>query len=142
MFPQRKNAPTRPTWGRLWRSGLFVEREVPAIRLHKPRVVALALDVAEYGGIKGRVWRFAARARPIALLRHQLNHLFGGQRFLGFAEHLGSGVDSAEILVPGFAGGLLGSGNFSGGGRLLRFRFPRRSLLGRRFFRGHVCVPS
>ena len=73
----------------------------PRSAFYKPRVFALALDVAEYRGVKRRVRRLAARARPIALLRHQLNHLFGGQRFFGFGEDFGGGVDGAEFLIGG-----------------------------------------
>ncbi len=132
------NAPRTQTWG-VVRGPLFLEREQPSIGLHKPRVVPLALDVAEQGRIERRVRRLAARAGPIALLSHAFDHLLGGQGLFGFGEYLCGGIDGAEFLVTDFGGRRLGGGNLSGGSRLLHFRFPRRSL---RSLRGHVYVPS
>src|SRR5207253_1265969 len=92
-----------------------------------------------YCGIKSRPRRLPARAGPVALLGHRLNHGPRVHWLLGFTEHLGGGIDRRELAVRGWRGLLgglrpllrrcLGAGLLRGGFRL-----------GHRSFSGSRCV--
>src|SRR6266568_2593243 len=57
-------------------------------------------------GVQSGRWRLAAGGGPVALLGHGLDHLLAGHGLAGLGQHLGGGVERAQVL--GFNAGLLG----------------------------------
>src|SRR5215468_3939857 len=57
------------------------------------------LDLSEYRGIECLCAGLTARGSPEILLRHHLDQVLAVHRLAGFGQHLGGGVDRAELLL-------------------------------------------
>src|SRR5437667_11790666 len=87
--------------------GRLAQDKLATLGLLEARVFPLGLQLPEYSGIERCRRCLAAGGGPVALGGHGLDHLLAVHGLARFAEHLGGGVQRAELFGPGLGLGLL-----------------------------------
>ena len=124
-FPTGPFKPSHGAWPRLWGlTGNVVGKwatwrpcELAAFRLHEPGILALGFYLPEHCGVKSGVRGRAVGRGPVLLAAHLLDQLLAIHRLALLAQHLGGGVQGADLLGLGFGLGLRSFGSWRALGR-------------------------
>src|SRR5260370_11394483 len=108
MLPVSRPTKKGPRPGGLRSKSLLLhshlDLELAAFGLREPGGLPLLVDLALYGRVKSRVGRLAARALPVSLLFHDLDHLLAVHRLFGLRQDAGCSVEDADLLPLRFGG--------------------------------------
>jgi len=97
-------------WARVVGPGLLRTGKLATFRLLEPGVLPLHLNFTNYCSVKSGAGRSPVGRCPVLLPAHFFDHLLAIHRLALLAQHLGGGVQGADLLGLGFGLGLRGLG--------------------------------